>query len=167
MSQYAKVFLSTLAICGFFVGFSSWSHGMDGPDSVELDSLVNIYQAVTFDHAMHAESFSCAGCHHHATGDQVEESKCLPCHAQSAPVDEVACSSCHPGVPDHNATTATESMKASLVGWEYHRERTGLKRAYHLKCLGCHSEMSDASGCDDCHMKNTPEEKAQQRNKKE
>lgn len=160
MSQCAQVFFKSLVICCLLAGSSSWSQGMDGPDNVDLDSLVNIYRAVTFDHAMHTESISCAACHHHTTGDRAEDENCLPCHAQSKSLDEVSCSSCHPG----EAGKASLAKDFSIPGRKYHIEKTGLKRAYHLKCLGCHKEMNVASGCEDCHPKITAAEGSVEQN---
>lgn len=149
MPQSAKTVLQSLIVCGLLAGSPAWVHGMDGPDSVELASLVNLYEAVTFDHAMHAETAACAVCHHHTTGGAVEDEKCLPCHARSDATDEVACSSCHAGAGD----SAGQRLEAAEDGRVFHRERTGLKRAYHLKCLVCHLESGAASGCEDCHPK--------------
>ncbi len=119
---------------------------MDGPDAVELETLSNIYMGVTFDHAMHTEMASCAACHHHTTGMPAEDTKCLDCHKTSTETDEVACQGCHTTNPGK-----AEKMKGSQQVPIYHSDATGLKRAYHLQCLGCHREMEAASGCEDCH----------------
>ena len=44
------------------------------PDVISLDSLVKLYDKVEFNHAKHIESLKdCAGCHHHTTGNLVED----------------------------------------------------------------------------------------------
>jgi hypothetical protein len=132
---------------------------MDEPDVVELDTLANIYAAVTFDHAMHADMTPCAACHHHTTGIPTRNVKCVRCHAVSGETDEVACSGCHATSPGNGA-----KMKESRAANLYHTDSTGLKRAYHLQCLGCHKEMEAASGCEDCHPKKVVIQKVSQAN---
>ena len=149
MRESAKVFIKGLVICCLLAGSSPWLYGMEGPESVDLDSIVNLYGPVSFDHDMHTGVARCASCHHHTTGDVSEEEECLRCHAQSEPTDEVACSSCHAA----NSGGARLIADESAAGWVFHLERTGLKRVYHVKCLGCHMETSAPVGCEDCHPK--------------
>jgi len=132
---------------------------MDGPDVVDLDALSNIYTSVTFDHAMHTEMASCAACHHHTTGMPAEDARCVDCHAASGEADEVACTGCHAHSPG-NAEKMKESQAVNL----YHTDSTGLKRAYHVQCLGCHREMEAVSGCEDCHPKREDSPKVSQVN---
>ena len=102
-----------------------------------------------------AESFSCATCHHFAAGESGIDKHCLLCHAQNKKLEEASCSSCHAG----NEVNAVSISNSSATGREYHLEKTGLKRAYHLKCLGCHKEMDVVGGCEGCHPKNTSADK--------
>lgn len=145
MGITVKIFFTSLVLCGFLVSVAPQPSAMEGPDVVELDALSNIYTAVTFDHTMHVDMATCATCHHHTTGMQTEDVRCLQCHEASGQADEVACTGCHAG----NGGKMKESQAAKL----FHTESTGLKRAYHLQCLGCHKEMEAASGCEDCHAK--------------
>lgn len=119
-----------------------------GPEIIKLDALVNIYGPVLFEHEMHEDVTSCATCHHHTMDMPAENEKCLRCHQGSGEADEITCSGCHTARPG-------EAEKFSRDGDEslYHIDVTGLKRAYHLQCMGCHVEMGAASGCEDCHPK--------------
>lgn len=148
MRMTAKICVTGLITGGLLVIALSPCSAMDGPDVVELTTLSNIYEAVTFDHAMHTDMASCAACHHHTTGEPAEDVRCLPCHEASGEADEVACAGCH-AVSPGNGDKMQESRTANL----YHTDTTGLKRAYHMQCLGCHREMEAASGCEDCHPK--------------
>lgn len=148
MGIKGEIFITSLIIGGFLGSATACLSAMDGPDVVELDTLTNIYAGVTFDHAMHADMTSCATCHHHTTGVPAEDSRCMPCHEASGEADEVACSGCHATSPG-SAEKMKESQEVSL----FHTDTTGLKRAYHLQCMGCHNEMEAASGCEDCHFK--------------
>ena len=156
MGITVKTFFTSLILGGFLVSLTPQPSAMEGPDVVELDALSNIYTAVTFDHTMHADMASCASCHHHTTGMQTEDVRCLRCHETSGEADEVACTGCHAG----NAGEMQESQAANL----FHTDSTGLKRAYHLQCLGCHKEMEAASGCEDCHAKKNSSLKVSQIN---
>ena len=148
MSMTGRIFITSLILAGMLVIPVSHPSAMDGPDVIELDTLSSIYTAVTFDHAMHTDMTPCAACHHQATGVPTQDTKCVSCHAVSRETDEVACSGCHEINPGNGAR-----MKESRTANLYHTDTTGLKRAYHLKCLGCHKEMEAASGCEDCHPK--------------
>jgi hypothetical protein len=118
------------------------------PAVVELETLSNIYTGVIFDHAMHTDMTSCATCHHHTTGLPAEDEKCLRCHQESGEAGEVMCGGCHPA----NRGRA-EKARALIDTDLFHNDTAGLKRAYHLKCMGCHIEMEVPSGCEDCHPK--------------
>lgn len=148
MHMTVKIWITCLMTAGLIVSSVSHPSAMDGPDVVELATLSNIYEAVTFDHAMHVEMASCAASHHHTTGLPAENASCLPCHQASGEADEIACAGCH-AVSPGNGDKMQESRTVNL----YHTDTTGLKRAYHLQCLGCHKEMEAASGCEDCHPK--------------
>jgi hypothetical protein len=122
------------------------------PDSVELDSLAQYYDPVQFDHEMHVDMLgdnSCAYCHHHTVGTQLVDETCIRCHENGGETDSANCRDCH----------AAERFSAEyLAGIEadihlFHRDRPGLKGAFHQKCMGCHDEMGAANGCEDCHTR--------------
>ena len=148
MRPKGKILIAGIIIGSLLVISVQYLSAMDGPDFVELEALVSIYEPVAFDHTMHEEVASCATCHHHTTGLPAEEEKCLQCHKESVTADEVTCGGCHPA--NHGRA---ENVRASMDSDLFHNDTAGLKRAYHLKCLGCHMEMDAPSGCEDCHPK--------------
>jgi len=121
----------------------------DYPDVVELDALQTLYEPATFDHAMHAEVGSCAACHHHTTGTPTEDENCVECHKNSGEADTVACVDCH----SFDLSTMDSYTAHTSTNKTYHLVRTGLKRAYHLNCMGCHEKNGAPTGCEDCHAK--------------
>lgn len=143
-----KILLMGAHIGILLVLFVSSGMAMKGPGIIQLDSIENMYEAVTFDHDTHVGVASCATCHHHTTGTPTEDKNCVGCHKNSKATGEVACSSCHtdnPGVPE-NLKTVTSTVFHTT-------DRTGLKRAYHLNCVECHKNMGAPVGCEDCHQK--------------
>ena len=136
-------------ISAILIGFVSHGLAMEGPEEVELDTLVNMYEGVTFDHLMHVDVASCEACHHHTLGKPPENEKCVQCHQGSDSADEVACYACHQADPIASVTQS-ESGEAES---SFHLDTPGLKRAYHLNCMGCHREMGAPAGCEDCHPK--------------
>ena len=148
MRQKGKIFIAGIFIGSLLVVSVPYLSAMDGPDFVELDALVRLYEPVDFDHTLHEEVASCATCHHHTTGLPAEDENCLRCHKESGEADELTCAGCHPA----NRGRA-EKVRASIDADLFHNDTAGLKRAYHLKCLGCHREMDAPSGCEDCHPK--------------
>ena len=131
----------------FFIPLHNTS-AEDAPAIIELDVLGNIYEPVVFDHDMHMYMTSCATCHHHIIGLAAEDEKCLRCHKESSTADDLTCAGCHAVYPGN-----AEKVRASKEKEMFHIDPPGLKRAYHLKCLGCHKEMDLPSGCEDCHPK--------------
>jgi hypothetical protein len=123
----------------------------DGPDEVEIDSLSQLYEPVYFDHAMHEEvtESSCSICHHHTLGTEVENENCMRCHAESGETDETSCQGCH----SSKRFEADYLNKIDADNTLYHRDKVGLKAAYHIRCMGCHEEMGVANGCQDCHSR--------------
>ncbi len=132
--------------------FALNSHAMDYPESVDIDSLTNHYEAVTFDHSMHVEATEndCAVCHHHTTGTPPTDERCIRCHKDSSEADAVACADCHSA----QRFSAEYLKKIETTPLLFHRDKPGLKGAYHQKCLGCHQEMDAPTGCQDCHTRN-------------
>ena len=123
----------------------------DGPDEVEIDSLTQLYDPVYFDHAMHEEVTEslCSICHHHTLGTEVENENCMRCHAESGETDETSCQGCH----SSKRFEADYLNKIDADNTLYHRDKVGLKAAYHIRCMGCHEEMGVANGCQDCHSR--------------
>lgn len=142
------------AVCGGFLVIA-WAiqaaamEAADAPEAVTLDALARLYEAVEFDHRMHADSFACAACHHHTTGGGSQQPGCSRCHADSGEAGEVACSACHlaEGPVAGRPTAEAEAGR-------YHIDRPGLLGALHLQCLGCHRTEGAATGCEDCHAMN-------------
>lgn len=95
-----------------------------GPTTVVLDELENLYVPVIFDHKAHADmvgfSGGCETCHHFTPPD--------------AP--HPACSDCHPAVIEHEDIA-----------------QPGLKGAYHRNCMTCHQEWDKDTACEICHEK--------------
>ena len=116
------------------------------PSPLTLDRLQKLYEPVSFDHQMHAESFGCNACHHHTTGDGSQDSSCMRCHADSAAAAEVSCSACH--AQDLTAKAPATADKGTI---SYHIDKPSLLGALHLQCLGCHRAESGPTGCQDCH----------------
>jgi hypothetical protein len=94
----------------------------EAPDSMLLDDIANLYQAVHFDHKRHARmaemGAECATCHHNTPNGQIRP-----------------CKECHGG----------EANPANL-------RQPGLKGAYHRQCLSCHREWSHDTKCVLCHI---------------
>ena len=150
MHHKRKILFAYFMLTGMLAFSVHFASASESSEIIALDNLGNIYEQVLFDHAMHMDIASCASCHHHTTGTDMpaEDEKCFTCHKESCTSCTVACTGCHTGNPG-NTLKIKESQTTNL----FHKEPTGLKRAYHLKCLGCHIEMEAASGCEDCHAK--------------
>ncbi|MBM9512347.1 cytochrome c3 family protein [Desulfogranum marinum] len=118
----------------------------DAPEVVELDALSDLYEPVTFDHAMHVDAAECVECHHHTTGQQPVDPNCLRCHATSEETDSISCGECHSA-----ERFSPQDLKERSNPDLYHIDKPGLKGAYHLNCVGCHEEVDGPTGCQDCH----------------
>jgi len=151
MRTTAKLLIRGFGLGTLLVAFAQTGMAGATPDVVELATLANMYKPTTFDHAMHVDVAACAVCHHHTTGTPLPaDSGCITCHGNSGPTAEVACASCHAANPcDPEVRQQTASAATIFHGGD----RTGLKRAYHLNCMGCHKEMGGPTGCEDCHPK--------------
>ncbi len=121
----------------------------DFPEFIEIDALSEYYGPAFFDHLMHLDVASCARCHHHGTGVPVEDANCARCHSNAETVPIVGCGQCHARDP----FTASDIREKEKDLHLYHRDKPGLKGAYHLSCLGCHEEMGAPTGCTDCHAR--------------
>ena len=149
MGGRKKTLLGMAALMLLTTPLAAQSWAADGPGTVELSSLANHYSAVTFDHAMHTGVASCAECHHHTTGLAPTDPNCARCHEAGAKAKSVACKDCHSDKPfsAENLKKVQENSKL------YHKDRLGLKGAYHRRCLGCHTDMGGPTGCQDCHTR--------------
>ncbi|KAF0219618.1 MAG: hypothetical protein FD174_1873 [Geobacteraceae bacterium] len=123
--------------------------GANVPDSINLDSLAQLYEKVKFDHAKHIKlTKDCSDCHHHTTGTLFEDRNCIRCHRNSGETKTVACKGCHLSQPFSAATLREKNLNT------YHLDKPGLKGAYHLSCMGCHEKNGGPTGCQDCHPRN-------------
>lgn len=132
--------------------------GYAQPDTVELDSLVQYYEPVEFDHVMHVDMLgdnSCAYCHHHTVGTPLVDETCMRCHANGGETDSAMCRDCHPA----NRFSAEYLAEIEKDIHLFHEDKPGLKGAFHQKCMGCHEEMDAAIGCEDCHARTDAGEK--------
>lgn len=118
----------------------------DAPDEIEIDSMANLYEPVTFDHASHTEMAECFDCHHHTTGTGPTSPTCAKCHDGKDEGDTFSCSECHEADP-----FSDESLKFRDDPTLHHIDKPGLKGAYHLNCIGCHQEVDGPTECQDCH----------------
>ena len=110
-----------------------------GKQIVVLDELMEMYEAVPFEHYRHAQmaemSEGCTTCHHHPP-----QATTLPAtlattrHTQDESAQIPACKSCHAIAP----ATADIRMPS-------------LKGAYHRQCLNCHRDWMEANACVLCH----------------
>ena len=120
------------------------------PEMVVLDSLSNLYEGVSFDHALHDSYASCVECHHHVAGRPSADPSCRSCHRSGSVGSAVDCKSCH--LTDR---FSAELLSANRNPSRYHIDIIGLVGAYHLNCLGCHLSLTAGpTGCLDCHQSN-------------
>lgn len=116
------------------------------PDSIKLDSLVQLYEKVDFNHTKHISIVKdCEQCHHHTTGTLVQDKNCVRCHKNSGATAVVACRGCH-SIQTFSAAALREKNKNA-----YHMDKLSLKGAYHQGCMGCHTKSGGPTGCQDCH----------------
>ena len=120
----------------------------DAPETVEIDSLAEMYEAVTFDHAAHVTMVeSCSFCHHHTTGSAPENETCSRCHQEEEEASSVSCIECHEA-KRFSAQYLNQLEENPLL---FHVGKPGLKGAYHQNCIGCHEKIDGPTGCQDCH----------------
>lgn len=152
MEQIPKYLLSTamvMLLC--FFSSVTIAAAAEGPDEVIIDSLALLYEPVYFDHAIHEEiaDGNCSVCHHHTLGSEIDDENCIQCHTGSSGTDEISCQGCH----SNKRFEAEYLIRISADNSLYHRDRLGLKAAYHIRCMNCHQEMDAANGCQDCHSR--------------
>ncbi len=126
----------------------------DAPETVTIDVLSELYDPVEFNHAGHIEMVECSDCHHHTVGTVSKRWNCIKCHNNPLAGDTVSCSDCHP------QDRFSSQYLATLDDPElFHKEKPGLKGAFHLNCVGCHREMDGPTGCEECHKMSLAGEK--------
>lgn len=147
-----------VAICSVVVGGPlSTDLNRTVPEMAVLDSLSNLYEGVSFDHALHDSYASCVECHHHVTGRPSADPSCSSCHRSGAAVGVVDCKSCH--LADRFSSDLLSVKKNQS---RYHIDIIGLAGAYHLNCLGCHLSLTAGpTGCLDCHQRKENDSLAQ------
>jgi hypothetical protein len=119
--------------------------------TVEMFRVPAYCEGVVFDHSMHVDlGESCAVCHHHGTGAPVQDENCARCHSNAEKTTVVTCKECHPVDPFSAEYLRERELDVNL----YHRDKPGLKAAYHQNCMGCHEQMGGPTGCQDCHTRN-------------
>jgi len=121
----------------------------DAPETVTIDGLSELYEPVEFNHAQHIEMAACSDCHHHTVGTVSTRWNCIKCHNNPQESDSISCSDCH------TKDRFGSSYLATLDDPElFHKEKPGLKGAFHLNCIGCHQDTGGPTGCEDCHIMN-------------
>lgn len=142
--------LGGIILALFFISAPAFGVGDEPPASVMIDSLSHLFEGVEFDHELHVEvTEGCAVCHHHRFGSEAEEERCAKCHSECRGTFSPTCSDCHVAEP----FTGKHIRKMEADPNRYHIDVTGLKAAYHLKCLNCHIEEGAPSECVDCHQR--------------
>jgi hypothetical protein len=131
---------------------ASLCFGAGIPDKVSIGDIQKYYAPVDFNHAAHINSLKdCGLCHHHTTGAQVADPNCARCHKNSGAQPVVSCKGCHVAEPFTPEALKQQRDQHPPI---YHRDKPGLKAAYHVSCLGCHQKMGGPTGCQDCHTRN-------------
>lgn len=121
----------------------------DAPPGVSvIDSMVNLYEAVTFDHEMHMDMTGCSTCHHHMS-DEDANPYCYQCHKEWYPgaEDKRQCEDCH--VANRYDAAYLEIIEHGDIN---HHDHRGLMGAFHNQCRPCHVE-NGIGGCQDCHAR--------------
>ncbi len=152
MHTTRKCLTQIMALAGFLL-LPALPSGAEGipPQTVEIASLAEYYEGVAFDHAMHIDlAEDCSTCHHQTTGTPMQDKNCGRCHNNVKPSTVTACHKCHSPEPFSADTLRAKELDVNL----YHRDKPGLKAAYHQNCLGCHAEVGGPTGCQDCHQRN-------------
>ena len=140
--------LKGMIVALFFLAAPAFGAGNEPPASVLIDSLSHLYNGVDFDHELHlGVTDDCSACHHHRFGKGVKEERCAKCHSDSQGTFSAKCSACHVKEP----FTVQHITKMEADPHRYHIDITGLKGAYHLRCLNCHVETDAPTECVDCH----------------
>lgn len=147
--KYPLIAVTAMLLC--FLSLGTNTVAGEGPEEVVIESLAQLYEPVVFDHAMHEEitEGQCAVCHHHTLGTELIDPNCMRCHAESGGTDKISCPECHV-IKRFDAEYLNELSAEDTL---YHRDRLGLKGAFHTRCMNCHEEMGAPNGCQDCHAR--------------
>ena len=132
----------------FFISAPAFGVDDEPPASVTIDTLSHLFKGVEFDHELHVNiSEGCSVCHHHRFGSGVENERCARCHSECQETFSPTCGDCHVAEP----FTSKHILQMEADPNRYHVDITGLKGAYHLRCLNCHIETGAPAECVDCH----------------
>ncbi len=132
----------------FFISAPAFGVDDEPPTSVRIDSLSHLYEGVDFDHELHVGiEENCSVCHHHRFSSEVAADRCAACHSECGGTFSPTCSDCHVAEP----FTGKHIRQMEEDPHRFHVDITGLKGAYHLKCLNCHIETGAPTECVDCH----------------
>lgn len=142
--------LSGIILALFFISVPVFGMDDEPPATVMIDSLSHLFTGVEFNHELHMEvTEGCSVCHHHRFGTEGEDENCARCHSECQETFSPTCSDCHVAEP----FTGKHIREMESNPNRYHIDVTGLKAAYHLKCLNCHLEEGAPSECVDCHAR--------------
>ncbi len=141
-----NAFWIAIAFCLVFTGSL---YAGKAPSVAKLDTLVDKYEPVTFDHEKHTSiAGNCGTCHHQH--ENFGTLPCKECHSvtpamfkSSVSNNFMACKNCHAAYDPANPKVP------------------GLKTAYHQQCFQCHRGMAEVgispAGCTMmCHGKKGP-----------
>lgn len=156
MKKSGKRITGLICACIFSAVFSSVVMSLDVPAVIELGSLSDRFEAVTFDH----------GTHTLIAGD------CGVCHHEHGTNSGFPCKDCHDVAPEtFRKSVSNTFMACSMCHGDFDRDMAhvpGLKAAYHRKCFKCHRGIGnlglDPQGCTEmCHAAKSPEKSAKAR----
>ncbi len=145
---YISCFMVVTAVIFHGSPLCNESFKHDGPpDTVSIDALSSLYEAVAFNHQLHADYAACSECHHHTTGGLPSRPYCAACHHSAKKANSVACRSCHPA--QENSGKQGNVLPSAH---KYHIDVPGLIGAYHLQCIDCHEGIGTGPvQCSECH----------------
>ena len=147
-----RLLLHAGIICLFTLFSTALSYASAIPDRITINKLEQYYSPVSFNHEAHIKRLTdCGVCHHHTTGAMVKDSNCARCHKNSGATPVVSCKGCHIAEPFMPEALKQQRDRQPPL---YHRDKPGLKAAYHMSCIGCHTKMGGPTGCQDCHKRN-------------
>lgn len=147
--MYTVTFSAAVILLAIMMGLVPASYAENLPDTIAIESMQSLYGPVTFGHAQHIKrERDCAVCHHHTNGAPAAEDRCLRCHRGGHEVKTMGCTSCHDKDP-FSVAMVNSKFKNNQ---QFHQDKPGLKAAYHLGCIGCHSKRGGPVSCSSCHV---------------
>lgn len=156
MEKKGKRLAFIMCACIFPALFLTAVMSMEVPGVIELGSLSERFEAVTFNHGAHVPM----------AGD------CGVCHHEHGANSSLPCSNCHSVTPEVFRKSVTGTfMACPMCHGDYDRDVAnvpGLKVAYHRKCFQCHRGLGKLGlapeGCDlTCHAPKVQEKSAKAR----